>query len=130
MGTEPFGSDKPEDEGFEPVVRPPVKILLVDDTPENLFSIQTVLEPLGEELILAHSGKEALRMCLENDFAAIILDVRMPEMEGFETAELIRLRNRSKHTPLLFLTGYRSDEQLFRGYDMGAVDFLFRPVVP
>lgn len=108
----------------------PMKILLVDDTPDNLFSVQTVLEPLGEELILAHSGKEALRLCLDNDFAVVLLDVRMPEMDGFETAELIRSRNRSKHTPLLFLTGYRSDEQLFRGYDLGAVDFLFRPLIP
>jgi PAS domain S-box-containing protein len=108
----------------------PMKLLLVDDTPENLFSLQAVLEPLGEELMLTSSGKEALRLCLENDFAAILLDVRMPEIDGFETAELIRSRNRSKHTPLLFLTGYRSDEQLFRGYHLGAVDFLFRPVVP
>jgi PAS domain S-box-containing protein len=116
--------------GDQSVRQIPMKILLVDDSPENLFSVQTVLEPLGEELMLANSGKEALRLCLHNDFAAVLLDVRMPEMDGFETAELIRSRNRSKHTPLLFLTGYRSDEQLFRGYDLGAVDFLFRPVVP
>ena len=113
-----------------PAVRPPMKILLVDDNEDNLFSIQTALEPLGEELMLASSGKQALRFCLDNEFAAILLDVRMPEMDGFETAECIRARKRSKHTPLLFITGYRSDEQLFRGYDLGAVDFLFRPIVP
>ena len=107
-----------------------MKILLVDDNQDNLFSVQTALEPLGEEILLASSGKEALRLCLDHDFAAILLDVRMPEMDGFETAEFIRSRKRSKHTPLLFLTAYRSDEQLFRGYDLGAVDFLFRPVVP
>jgi hypothetical protein len=69
-------------------------------------------------------------MCLDHNIAAILLDVRMPEMDGFETAELIRSRKRSRHTPILFLTAYRSDEQLFRGYDLGAVDFLFKPIVP
>src|SRR5690348_479697 len=107
-----------------------MKILLVDDSKDNLFSVQTALEPLGEEILSASSGKEALRLCLDHDFAAILLDVRMPDMDGFETAEFIRSRKRSKHTPLLFLTAYRSDEQLFRGYDLGAVDFLFRPLVP
>ena len=110
--------------------RPRVKILLVDDNRDNLFSLQAALEPLGEEILSASSGKQALRLCLDNDFAAILLDVRMPDMDGFETAEFIRSRKRSKHTPLLFVTGYRSDEQLFRGYDLGAVDFLFRPLVP
>lgn len=107
-----------------------MKILLVDDHQENLFSLQTALEPLGEEILLASSGTDALRLCLAHDFAAILLDVRMPEMDGFETAEFIRARPRSRNTPLLFLTAYRSDEQLFRGYDLGAVDFLFRPIVP
>src|SRR5947209_3169625 len=106
------------------------KLLLVDDDRDNLLALQAVLEPLGQELMLAASGFEALRLCLEHDFAAMLLDVRMPEMDGFETAELIRARQRSSHTPILFLTGYRSDEQLFRGYDLGAVDFLFKPIVP
>jgi PAS domain S-box-containing protein len=106
------------------------RILLVDDNPDNLFSLNAVLEPLNEEILMAHSGEEALRLCLEHDFAAILLDVRMPRLDGFETAEFIRARKRSRHTPILFLTAYRSDEQLFRGYDLGAVDFLFRPVVP
>ncbi|HEV2690916.1 MAG TPA: ATP-binding protein [Bryobacteraceae bacterium] len=107
-----------------------VKILLVDDTSENLVSLEAALENLGQDLVLAHSGMEALRYLLEDDFAAILLDVKMPEMDGFQTAELIRSRKRSRHTPILFLTGYKSDEHLFRGYDLGAVDFLFKPIVP
>ena len=107
-----------------------IKILLVDDTPENLVSLEAALSALGEQLVLANSGKEALRYLLEDDFAAILLDVRMPEMDGFETAELIRSRPRSRQTPILFLTGYRNEEHLFRGYDLGAVDFLFKPIVP
>jgi PAS domain S-box-containing protein len=107
-----------------------VKILLVDDTPENLVSLEAALNSLGEELVLAHSGTEALRHLLDHDFAAILLDVKMPDMDGFETAELIRNRPRSRETPILFLTGYRNEEHLFRGYDLGAVDFLFKPIVP
>ena len=106
------------------------KILLVDDTPENLISLEAALEGLGQELVLASSGTQALRHLLEDDFAAVLLDVKMPEMDGFQTAEMIRARKRSRHTPILFLTGYKSDEQLFRGYDLGAVDFLFKPIVP
>jgi len=106
------------------------KILLVDDTPENLVSLEAALEGLGQDLVLASSGTQALRHLLEDDFAAVLLDVKMPEMDGFQTAELIRARKRSRHTPILFLTGYKSDEQLFRGYDLGAVDFLFKPIVP
>src|SRR3979490_1412813 len=107
-----------------------VKLLLVDDDRDNLLALQAVLEPLRQELMLAESGTDALRLSLEHGFAAILLDVRMPELDGFETAELIRARKRSLQTPILFLTAYRSDEQLFRGYDMGAVDFLFKPIVP
>src|SRR6202789_3602143 len=107
-----------------------VKILLVDDSAENLVSLEAALDGLGQELVLAHSGTEALRHLLDDDFAAILLDVKMPDMDGFQTAELIRSRKRSRNTPILFLTGYKSDEHLFRGYDLGAVDFLFKPVVP
>lgn len=107
-----------------------VKILLVDDTPENLVSLEAALDSLGQNLVLARSGMEALRYLLDDDFAAILLDVKMPDMDGFQTAELIRSRKRSRHTPILFLTGYKSDEHLFRGYDLGAVDFLFKPIVP
>jgi PAS domain S-box-containing protein len=106
------------------------KILLVDDSAENLLALEAVLESPDHDLVKAHSGIEALRYLLEDDFAAILLDVKMPEMDGFETASLIRARKRSQHTPILFLTAYKSDEQLYRGYDLGAVDFLFKPIVP
>src|SRR5271163_5354466 len=106
------------------------KILLVDDSPENLVSLEAALDGLGQELVSAKSGMEALRYLLADDFAAILLDVKMPDMDGFQTAELIRSRKRSRHTPILFLTGYKNDEHLFRGYDLGAVDFLFKPIVP
>lgn len=107
-----------------------VKLLLVDDNVDNLISLEAALESLNQELVLAHSGREALRQLLEHDFAAVLLDVKMPDMDGFETAELIRARKRSEHTPILFLTGYRNEEHLFRGYHLGAVDFLFKPIVP
>ncbi|MDX2151193.1 MAG: response regulator [Bryobacteraceae bacterium] len=107
-----------------------VKLLLVDDNEENLVALEAALAVLGEETYSARSGQDALRLCLEHDFGAILLDVRMPDLDGFETARLIRARPRSRHTPILFLTAYRSDEHLFRGYDLGAVDFLFKPIVP
>jgi PAS domain S-box-containing protein len=107
-----------------------VKILLVDDSPENLVSLEAALEGLAQDLVTARSGMEALRHLLHKDFAVILLDVKMPEMDGFQTAELIRARKRSRHTPILFLTAYKSDDHLFRGYDLGAVDFLFKPIVP
>jgi PAS domain S-box-containing protein len=106
------------------------KILLVDDSLENLVSLEASLQGLGQDLILAQSGADALRHLLESDFAAILLDVKMPVMDGFQTAEMIRARKRSRHTPIIFLTGYQSDDHLFRGYDLGAVDFLFKPIVP
>src|SRR5437867_9313650 len=81
-----------------------VKLLLVDDHPENLLALEALLEAPGVELVLAHSGAEALRHLLHEDFAVIILDVMMPEMDGFETAELIRQRDRSRNTPIIFLT--------------------------
>src|SRR5271168_1134008 len=86
-----------------------IKILLVDDSPENLVSLEAALDGLGQELVLARSGMEALRHLLEADFAAILLDVKMPEMDGFQTAELIRSRRRSRDVPILFLTAYKSD---------------------
>src|SRR5215216_5327134 len=93
-----------------------VKILLVDDQPENLIALEAVLEGLGQDLVKADSGREALRHLLEHDFAAILLDVKMPDMDGFECAAMIRERERSADTPILFLTALRSDEHLSRGY--------------
>jgi PAS domain S-box-containing protein len=117
------------DEGIASMIPAKEKILLVDDSPENLVALEAVLESLDQDLIKAHSGIEALRHCLDHDFAAIILDVKMPDMDGFEAASLIRSRKRSQHTPILFITGFRNEEHLFRGYDLGAVDFLFKPIV-
>jgi len=109
----------------------PVKILLVDDSPENLLSASAVLESLGQEVIRAESGREALRHLLDTDFAVIVLDVMMPEMDGFETAALIRQRERSRLTPIIFLTALgRSDDHMLRGYNLGAVDYMTKPFVP
>jgi two-component system, sensor histidine kinase and response regulator len=108
-----------------------VSILLVDDRPENLLALEAILSPLGHDLVKAHSGTEALRHLLERDFAVILLDVQMPDMDGFELASLVRGRNRSRYTPIIFLTAFQSnDKQVFRGYSLGAVDFLFKPIVP
>src|SRR5713226_3265157 len=127
VGSDAAGANAQREEAL---AREKVKILLVDDNPDNLVSLEAALETLNEDLVSARSGTEALRYLLENDFAAILLDVKMPEMDGFEAAELIRSRKRSQHTPILFLTAYRNEEHLFRGYDLGAVDFLFKPIVP
>jgi signal transduction histidine kinase len=107
------------------------KILLVDDEPKSLFALQELLSTLGENLMIAQSGEEALRLALKNDFAVILLDVRMPGIDGFETAKLIRNRERSRLTPIIFLTA-AADEMtsMFRGYEVGAVDYLMKPVVP
>jgi two-component system, sensor histidine kinase and response regulator len=108
-----------------------VRILLVDDQPDNLLSAEAVLESLGEEIVKAESGREALRQLLEHDFAVIVLDVMMPDMDGFETAALIRERERSRHTPIIFLTALgRGEEHIRRGYTVGAADYLTKPFVP
>jgi signal transduction histidine kinase len=109
---------------------PRVKIMLVDDRPANLLTLESILEDLGQEIVKATSGKEALRHLLRDDFAVILLDVKMPEMDGFETATLIRERERSRHTPIVFLTAHKDEEHLFRGYYAGAVDFLYKPINP
>src|SRR5947209_4092333 len=100
------------------------RVLLVDDNPANMLALAAALESLDADLVKASSGFEALRALLDDDFAAIILDVRMPDLDGFETAELIRARKRSEHTPILFLTGFQNDEHLFRRYNVGSVDFV------
>jgi signal transduction histidine kinase len=107
-----------------------LKILVVDDTPANLLALEAALAGIDAELVQAASGFEALRHALAGDFAAIILDVSMPELDGFETAALIRSRKRSEHTPIIFMTAYRDEASLLRGYDLGAVDYLFKPVAP
>ena len=108
-----------------------VDILMVDDRSENLFALEAILADLGQNLVKAQTGAEALKRLLDRDFAVILLDVQMPGMDGFETATLIRRRDRSQHTPIIFLTAFhRSDTQVFRGYSVGAVDFLSKPIVP
>src|SRR3954467_308356 len=109
----------------------PVNVLLVDDRPENLLALEAVLEPLGESLVVASSGQEALDRVLAQDFAVILLDVAMPGMDGFETARRIRARENSVGTPIIFVTAQNPDERLMlQGYAAGAVDYLFKPLTP
>jgi signal transduction histidine kinase len=108
-----------------------VNILLVDDEPKNLFALRELLGSLKQNLISAPSGEEALRVALKNDLAVILLDVRMPGMDGFETARLLRSRERSRLTPVVFLTAAAEEmDSVFRGYEVGAVDYLIKPIVP
>lgn len=109
----------------------PPSILLVDDDQHNLIALSEVLSGLDARVVCASSGKEALRAVLREDFAVILLDVRMPDMDGHETAALIRQRERSRRTPLIFLTAIDKDEaNVFRGYSSGAIDYVFKPVEP
>ncbi len=109
----------------------PVDLLLVDDREENLVALRAILEPLGENLVSVRSGEEALRALLHQEFACILLDVQMPGLDGFETAELIKQRERSASIPIIFLTAISMEEQhVFRGYSTGAVDYLFKPFNP
>lgn len=106
-------------------------ILVVDDNPANVVAIEAALGELGAHVVRAHSGGEALRILLDRDFALILLDVKMPTMDGFETARMIRARKRSSHTPIIFVTAHgRDDREVQSAYALGAVDFLFKPVVP
>lgn len=107
-----------------------IKILIVDDLPEKLVVYHTILEELGEDLVLARSGAEALKHLLVDDFAVILLDVNMPNMDGYETAALIRNRKRSAHTPIIFVTAYADELLEMKGYSHGAVDYILSPVVP
>jgi len=107
-----------------------VKILVVDDLPEKLLVYQAILEELGQELVLARSGDEALKEVLSQEFAVILLDVNMPGLNGFETAGLIRRRKKSAHTPIIFVTAFTDEVRMAEGYAHGAVDFISTPVVP
>ncbi len=106
-------------------------ILIVDDRPENVIALEAILNKLGQNLVKAHSGEEALRCLLQQDFAVILLDVQMPGIDGFETATLIRQRERSRHTPIIFLTAFStSNTFVAKGYELGAVDYMLKPFDP
>ena len=106
-------------------------ILIVDDDPAGLMAMGEVLSTLGAKLITANSGEEALRQVLDYDFAAILMDVRMPGLDGFTTARMIRERGRSRHVPIIFLTAAQEDlTAMFRSYQAGAVDYIVKPVIP
>ena len=107
----------------------PSSILIVDDLPEKLLVFATVLEELGHNLVFVRSGREALREVLKQEFAVILLDVNMPDLDGFETAAMIRQHKRSAVTPIIFITSYTDEMQTARGYALGAVDYILSPVV-
>ncbi len=108
-----------------------VKILIVDDKADKAMALESLLLDLKQDIIKARSGEEALRELLRDDFAVILLDVKMPNMDGFETAQMIRSRKSSEHTPIIFITAYNDGEtDMARGYALGAVDYIFSPVIP
>src|SRR3984957_5875419 len=108
-----------------------VNILLVDDREDKRMAMEAVIAELGQNIVMASSGKEALRCVLQHEFAVILLDVNMPGMDGFETAFLIRQRRNSEHTPIIFVTGISDTEtHVSRGYSLGAVDYILTPVMP
>ena len=120
-----------DDDLLPPAISYGRDILVVDDHRTNLVAIEAALTPLGRKLVLAHSGVEALARLLEQDFALIILDVAMPGMDGFETARMVRTRERNRATPIIFVTGLSwQDDAVLKGYELGAFDFLIKPIRP
>src|SRR3954452_4944304 len=107
-----------------------VNILIVDDKPEKVLSLEAVLEDLGQTIVRAYSGREALRCLLNEEFAVILLDVNMPGMDGFETAAMIRQRHSTQHVPIIFVTAFGDENHANQGYQLGAVDYIQTPVVP
>src|SRR3954470_4006329 len=105
-------------------------ILIVDDLPEKLLVFESILEELGQELVMVRSGSEALREILSREFAVILLDVNMPDIDGLETGRLVRSYKRSAHTPIIFITAYADEMQTAQGYSLGAVDYILSPVRP
>lgn len=116
----------------DPLMAPAqVGILLVDDQPETLLAIEALLDPLGQRLIKARGAEEALKSLLREDYALILLDVQMPGTDGFELASLIRQREKSRYTPIIFMTAaHKSESQVFKGYEVGAVDYIYKPIIP
>ncbi|HEY5412121.1 MAG TPA: response regulator, partial [Caulobacteraceae bacterium] len=109
---------------------PPISVLIVDDRPDKLLSLEAAIEELQLHIVRADSGRSALKCILKQDFALILLDVNMPDIDGFETAHLIRQRKQSEHIPIIFITAFGDDMHVARGYSLGAVDFILAPVVP
>jgi signal transduction histidine kinase/response regulator RpfG family c-di-GMP phosphodiesterase len=107
-----------------------VNILVVDDLPAKLLAFQVVLEELGQNLVMVNSGADALRELLLREFAVVLLDVNMPDIDGIETAELIRRHKMTAHIPIIFVTAYADEMQTARGYQLGAVDYILSPIVP
>ncbi|HKQ26352.1 MAG TPA: response regulator [Burkholderiales bacterium] len=107
-----------------------VNILVVDDLPDKLLAFEVVLEELGQNLVMVNSGADALRELLKREFAVILLDVNMPDIDGIETAELIRQHRKTAHIPIIFVTAYADEMQTARGYQLGAVDYILSPIVP
>jgi len=105
-------------------------ILVVDDLPEKLLVFETILEELGQNLVMVRSGSDALREVLSREFAVILLDVNMPDIDGLETAKLVRQYKKSAHTPIIFITAYADEMQTAQGYSLGAVDYILSPVRP
>ncbi len=105
-------------------------ILIVDDLPEKILVIETILEELGQNLVVARSGSEALREVLKREFAVVLLDVNMPDIDGMETARLMRSYRRAHHTPIIFMTAYADEFQTAQGYSLGAVDYILAPIIP
>src|SRR3954464_182009 len=105
-------------------------ILVVDDLPEKLLVFTSILEELNQNLVTVRSGSDALREVLTREFAVILLDVNMPDIDGLETAALIRKYKRSAHTPIIFITAYADEMQTAQGYSLGAVDYILSPIIP
>src|ERR1700730_18093183 len=115
--------------GFAP--EPSVNILLVDDRPEDLLALEAILGDLGQNLIKAETGEETLLLTQRQEFAVVLLDVQLYGLDGFETAKRIRSQERSRHTPIIFITGYdTSDFPIVEAYKLGAVDYLVKPLIP
>src|SRR5690242_12042796 len=131
----PMNSQAPLAAPPDPAVADPTalersNILIVDDRLDKRVVFRTILEELDQNIVTASSGEEALRWLLDNDCAVILLDVNMPGMDGLETAELIRARRKSAHTPIIFITAFADEMHTARGYSLGAVDYILSPVVP
>ena len=111
--------------------KPKVNILLVDDDPRKRLALAAILEGMGHNLSMAASGEEAFRLLMERDYAVVLLDMKMPDMDGYETAKLIRGHKLSAQTPIIFVTAYdRAEIEMLRGYSAGAADYIFAPVIP